>query len=105
MVEGRPEYRTKDELRPVADGRIYTPSKAVSANLADGVAYLDEVIAKAKRSAGLAHAKVITYNRTSGHNRNIYSKLPLQLNLLNINLRKNFGVSQPGFHYLWMPVN
>jgi len=48
----------------------------VSANLVDGVAYLDEVIAKAKRSAGLAHAKVITYNRNSGHNRNIYSKLP-----------------------------
>ena len=103
VVKNRPGYQTKDELRPIADGRIYTPEEALRVELVDGIAYLDEVIAKAKLSAGLKNARIVTYNHTAGHDSNIYSKLPMQVNLLNIDLRNIFGDGLPSFHYLWMP--
>jgi protease-4 len=104
VVKQRPGYESKDELREIADGRIYTPEEALRTKLVDGIAYLDEVIAKAKLSAGLEKARVVTYNQSAGHNSNIYSKLPMQLNLLNIDVRNLLGDGQPGFHYLWMPA-
>jgi protease-4 len=104
VVKNRPGYKTKDDLRPIADGRIYTPEEALRVELVDGIAYLDEVIAKAKFSAGLEKARVVTYNQSAGYDSNIYSKLPIQVNLLNVDLQSIFGGSQPGFHYLWMPA-
>ncbi len=103
VVENRPGYATRDELRPIADGRIYTPEQARAFGLVDGIAYLDEVIEKAKRAAGLEKAKVITYSHRGGDQSNIYSRLPTQLNLLNIDLGSLLGETQAGFHYLWMP--
>ena len=105
VVENRPGYDTKDALRPIADGRIYTPEEALRIQLVDGIAYLDEVIAKAKHAAGLENAKVITYSHRTSYHGSIYSKLPTQVNLLSINLRNIFGDSQAGFHYLWMPAD
>ena len=105
VVDNRSGFATKDELRSVADGSIYTSQDALRIELIDGIAYLDEVIEKVKLSAGLEKAKVITYDHGSGYDSNIYSKLPLQVNLLNIDLRNIFGDSQPGFHYLWTPAN
>ena len=104
VVKSRPGYQTKAELRPIADGRIYTAEEALRVELIDGIAYLDEVIAKAKLSAGLENARVVTYNHTAGHDSNIYSRLPMQVNLLNIDLRNIFADGLPGFHYLWMPA-
>ena len=105
VVESRPGYDTKAELRPIADGRTYTPEEALRLELVDGIAYLDEVIDKAKLSAGVENARVVTYNQTAGHDSNIYSKLPTQLNLFNIDLRNLFGDGSPGFHLLWMPAH
>ena len=105
VVKNRPGFQTKDELRPIADGRIYTSEEALRVELVDGIAYLDEVIAKAKLSAGLDRARVVTYNHSAGHDSNIYSKLPLQVNLLNIDLKNILGDGLPGFHYLWMPAH
>ena len=104
VVQNRTAYKTKDELRSIADGRIYTPEEAVRLELVDGIAYLDEVITKAKQSAGLQKANVITYNHSAGRDSNIYSKMPMQMNLLNIDVRNIFGEGQPGFHYLWRPA-
>ena len=105
VVASRAGYHTKDELRPIADGRTYTPAEALSVELVDGIAYLDEVIDKAKASAGVKNARIVTYNHTAGHDSNIYSKLPTQLNLFNVDMRSLFGDGLPGFHFLWMPGN
>ncbi len=108
VVGGRPGYETEDELRPIADGRIYTPKEAMDLKLIDDVAYLDEVIEMLKESAGLEDMTVITYSHHAGYDSNVYSKMPTQMNLLNIDLNEAFGAfgdSQAGFHYLWMPSN
>ena len=105
VVENRNGFKTRDELRPIADGRIYTPEEALRLQLIDGIAYLDEVIAKVALAAGLDRSRVVTYNHRAGYDSNIYSKLPTQLNLLNINLRNTFADGQAGFHYLWMPAD
>jgi len=108
VAEGRPGYEIADDLRTIADGRIYTPREAMDLKLIDDVAYLDEVIERLKESAGIEDMTVITYSHHAGYDRNVYSRLPTQLNLLNIDLNEAFGAfgdSQAGFHYLWMPAN
>jgi protease-4 len=105
VVESRPGYETTDELRPIADGRTYTSEEALRVELVDGIAYLDEVIDKAKVTAGVANARVVTYHHSAGHDGNIYSRLAGQVNLLHIDLPDIFGDGLPGFHYLWMPAD
>ena len=105
VVQNRSAFETRDDLKAIADGRIYTPEEALRLELIDGIAYLDEVIAKVGLAAGLENAKVILYNHQPGYDSNIYSKLPTQVNLLNIDLHNVFGDSQAGFHYLWMPAH
>jgi protease-4 len=108
VVQGRPGFETREDLRSIADGRIYTPEEALRLKLIDDIAYLEEVIEKVKVSAGLESASVITYSHHAGYDSNIYSKLPTQMNLLNIDLDNvfgGFGGSQAGFHYLWMPAH
>ena len=79
--------------------------------LIDDIAYLGDVIAKVKLAAGLESASVIIYNHHANYDSNIYSKLPTQMNLLNIDLNNVFGGfdasggSQAGFHYLWLPAH
>lgn len=79
VVEGRAWYRADDvedpaqkeqaiaerreELRKVADGRIYTAKQALDAKLVDKIGYLDEAINSALEKAGLDKdsAQVVLY--------------------------------------------
>ena len=79
VVEGRPWYRADDvedqaqkertlaerreELRIVADGRIYTAQQALDAKLVDKIGYLDEAIDSALEKAGLdkENAQIVLY--------------------------------------------
>ncbi|MCZ7643816.1 MAG: signal peptide peptidase SppA [Planctomycetota bacterium] len=54
---------SKDAVKKLADGRIYTGEQAVANGLADKVGYLEDALAEAKRLAGLSEAKLICYRR------------------------------------------
>jgi protease-4 len=86
-----------EAVRKIADGRIYTSDEAKTAGLIDGIGYLDDAIALAKKKAGITEAKVVMYRRPGEYRNNIYS-----MNAINIDLGE---IAEPGakFLYLWVP--
>ena len=102
---------SREQVRDLADGRIYTARQAREKGLVDDLLYLDDVIERAKSQAGISDAHVVTYRRLSDFQGGIYSRSsvaapqpPPQVNLLQINADGLFAPwHQPGFYYLWMP--
>lgn len=81
-----------EEVRRVADGRIFTASQAKDLGLVDQLGYLDDALEMAKKAAGLEEARVVMYHRPDSYRPTIYSQLP-ELDLLG----------GPQFLYLWWP--
>lgn len=54
---------SRDELRKLADGRIYTAGQALEGKLVDRIGYLDDVIASIRKMAGDDSARVVSYYR------------------------------------------
>lgn len=52
-----------EEVRKLADGRIFTGSQAVENGLVDQLGYIEDTISVAKEMSGLEEAKVIRYKR------------------------------------------
>ena len=109
VTENRPQLDRETTLR-LADGRMYTAQQALDLRLVDGIAYLDEVIEKAKSLAGIRDAAVVTYQRTSQFEGGIYSHAPTapptaaEVSLFRIDGGGLFAPwRMPGFYYLWMP--
>lgn len=100
VARGRKELMM-EEVRPLADGRVFTARKALDARLVDAVGYLDDAVDAAKKAAGLDEARVITYHRPQTYKHNIYSRTSFSI--------FNFGGSEFSsflpvrFMYLWNP--
>lgn len=86
-----------DVARKLADGRVYSSRQAQAAGLIDGIGYLDDAIAQARKLAGLERASVVSYFRPGEYRTNIYSQ-----GLFNIDMG---ALAQPGanFLYVWWP--
>ena len=107
--QGRPQL-SKDKIRTLADGRIYTAHQALKHGLIDRIGYLDDAIELAKHEAGLDTARVVMYHRPGSYHPNIYSKL--SENTVNLKSLAQFhpdsfttllGGGTPKFMYLWIP--
>ncbi|MBW2184085.1 MAG: signal peptide peptidase SppA [Deltaproteobacteria bacterium] len=106
VAEGRKEL-TRERIKVLADGRIYSAEQALKEKLIDGIGYLDDVIELVKEKAGVDKAKVIVYHRPYSYKNNIYSRMSnsdfKNINLVNLDLGgllDNMGLS---FMYLWLP--
>ncbi|MEK6742474.1 MAG: signal peptide peptidase SppA [Nitrospirota bacterium] len=88
---------TPDNVRKMADGRIFTSAEAKAGGLIDGIGYLEDAIELAKKKANLTQAEVVTYFRPGDYKANIYS-----MSLINLDLG---DLADPGakFLYLWWP--
>lgn len=106
VQEGRPQL-SADQLKKLADGRIYTGEQAKAAGLVDEIGYLDEAIELAKKKAGLSEARVVTYRRRGEYQNNIYSRLVAPStglsSLAGMDLLSLVRGGSPQFMYLWMP--
>lgn len=104
--EGRRNL-TPDEIRKLADGRVYTGEQATALGLTDAVGYLDDAIELAKREAGLTEARIVTYRRPGEYRNNIYSKFMGGEGglaaLAHLDLMALFRGGTPQFMYLWAP--
>ncbi|MEK6531700.1 MAG: signal peptide peptidase SppA [Deltaproteobacteria bacterium] len=97
-----------NELKGIADGRVYTANQALGLKLIDSIGYLEDAVGLAKKLAGVKDATLITYAPRSSYRANMYSGIggatPPQVNLINMDigggLSKKFGLN---FLYLWMP--
>ena len=61
VQEGRSNLQM-EQIKRLADGRIYTGEQAEAAGLVDEIGYLEDAIALAKKKAGLTEARVVTYH-------------------------------------------
>jgi len=105
--EGRATL-TREEIRTLADGRVFTAKEALEKKLIDQIGYMDDAIELAKKEAGIKDANVIFYKRGREYKGNIYSRsevsfLKPQINLININIGELLSYSRPQFFYIWNP--
>ena len=107
VAKGRRELNL-EEIKKLADGRIYSADQALKEKLIDKIGYLEDAVETAKKETDIKEATVIMYKRPGSYKNNIYSKIPapqsVNFNLLTLGGEK--GVSSylmPGFMYLWVP--
>lgn len=102
VAKGRPKL-DRDEIRKLADGRVYSAEQARANGLVDELGYVEDAIALAKERAGISRAHVIMYSRPMGYRANVYSSawLPTQFNLVNITAPDLLDLGRPRFLYLW----
>lgn len=92
------------QLRPLADGRVYTGEQALALGLVDGFGHLAEALAEARRLAKVEEATVFRYER----NRLMFGLIagqegvrPQVVNGVNIEAGDLARLLQPGLAYLW----
>ncbi|MGH7204659.1 MAG: signal peptide peptidase SppA [Nitrospiraceae bacterium] len=106
VQEGRHNL-TADQVRKLADGRIYSGEQAKELGLVDAVGYLEDAIELAKKKANLAEARVVVYRRPGDYVNNIYSRWlgggGGLAGLTNLDLMSLIRGGTPQFMYLWMP--
>ena len=88
VAQGR--HLSLQEVRKVADGRIFTAPQAQDLGLLDKIGYLDDAVKEAQERAGLSRARVVRYQRPDSYRPNIYSLLP------------ELEAAGPQFLYLWL---
>ena len=105
VQDGRPNLQM-EQIKKLADGRIYTGEQAKAAGLVDEIGYLEDAVDLAKKKAGVTEARVVMYRRPGEYSNNVYSKLvapsPLA-SLGNLDLMSFVRGGTPQFMYLWMP--
>lgn len=105
VQEGRVNLQM-EQIKRLADGRIYTGEQAKAAGLIDEIGYLEDAIAVAKKKAGLTDARIVTYTRPGEYSNNVYSKLLAPnglVRLADLDLMSFVRGGTPQFMYLWMP--
>lgn len=90
VVKGR--KMSPEQVRKVADGRIYTADQAKALGLVDTLGYLDDAVKIAEKMAGVDRARVVRYHRPGSYRPNIYSQIP-DLTM----------AATPQFLYIWWP--
>jgi protease-4 len=95
----------EDDVRQLADGRVYTGLDAKKLHLVDEVGYLEDAIQAARDMAGVQDARVVVFDRGNGFRGSIYagmpkipSKIDVKLDLPGFN-----ATSGAAFMYLWEP--
>ena len=78
------------EVKKVADGRIFTAAQARDLKLVDKVGYLEDAVQAAKKRAALSEARVVMYQRPDSYRPTVYSLGP-----------ELFADMGPQFLYLW----
>ncbi len=102
IVDGR--KMEIEDVRKLADGRIYTGKQALNNGLVDQLGYIDDAITLAKDITGLKEAKIIKYKRMfnlaeifAGSIDNLYGNRTIKFSIHASAVDDDF----PGFMYLW----
>jgi len=98
---------TMEQIKVLADGRVFSAEQAVEEKLIDEIGYLDEAIEMVKKRAAIDKAKVIVYHRPYSYKNNIYSQMIdsdfKNINLVNVDLGRLLNEMGLKFMYLWLP--
>jgi protease IV len=96
-----------EQVRKIADGRVYSAPQAAALGLIDEIGYLEDAIDQAKLLAGIRDADVVAYDRETGCRHTMYASAPhipseikVKLEVPGLNLNALGGAT---FLYLWQP--
>jgi protease-4 len=95
----------EENVRKLADGRVYTGVQAKELGLIDELGYLEDAIKAAFDMACIHDATVVAYDRCGGYRGSIYSaipKIPSQINV-KLDLPGVDKAHSSAFMYLWEP--
>jgi protease IV len=93
---------SRDELRKLADGRVYTAGQALQVRLIDKIEYLDDVVSGLRKTIGDEKARVVSYYRPGSYKGSIYAGAEEKGGLTGILGGMN-SFSGSSFMYLWQP--
>lgn len=82
---------SRNEVKKLADGRIFTANQAQDLKLVDRLGYVEDALQAARERAGLTAASVVMYHRPDSYRPTVYS---LATELLG-------ELGAPQFLYLW----
>ena len=104
VSRNRKERISADELRKIADGRVYAARQALELKLIDEIGYFDDAFRKALSLASLKTARLVAYTYYPKSKTNIYAArlgdyAPPEAKMLESYL----GALRTGFYYLWLP--
>ena len=104
VYQNRKNSLSFEELKKIADGRVYTARQAHELKLIDEIGYFDSALKKTLALASLREANVISYTYYPGRKTTIYASSLEKSSLFE---RKNFEdllrSLKSGFYYLWLP--
>jgi protease-4 len=104
VYERRKDAFSMEELRRLADGRVYTGLQALKLKLIDEVGYFDDALARTLSLAKLGAARVIAYTYYPKRQNNLYA---VDLKPPALFEQKGLEDALPslkaGFYYLWVP--
>jgi protease-4 len=104
VYKSRKNSISLEELKKMADGRVYTAQQALKLKLIDEIGYFDRALEKALSLASLRQAKVIAYSYYPKTKTNIYAMSLQNTSLLKENsFEKLLPSLKTGFYYLWLP--
>ncbi|MGZ4886498.1 MAG: signal peptide peptidase SppA [Candidatus Aminicenantales bacterium] len=93
-----------DDLRAIADGRVYTAPQALKLKLIDEIGYFDDAYKKILSMAGLKSARLVAYTYYPSTKTNIYAAQLGDFSPLDKKVLESYlAVLKTGFYYLWLP--
>ena len=101
---------TSETMAQLADGRVFNAQTALDARFIDAVAYPDAAYDRACEMAGLDDCAVVSYEYPGDVRGHVYAGAPGtpggggDVNLLKLDLGGvGDALTEPRFHYLWIP--
>lgn len=99
VAQGRQGILTPDEIRPLADGGIYSAQAAKEKRLVDHIGYLEDAVELVRTKAGLGGVKVVEYKEVFS----LASLLRVKSNTGQIRLDRSLihELTTPELLYMW----
>jgi protease-4 len=93
-----------ENLKTLADGRIYTAKQALDNKLINATGYFSDAFDKSLELANVIDAKVVAYTYYPRSKTNIYAANVQDTLLFDMSLfKEHIPKLKAGFYYLWLP--
>jgi len=106
VASGRTKL-TPEQIKTLADGRVYSAGDALKHGLVDRLGSLRDAVAVAKEKCGAKAVRVVMYHRPLGWAPNAYARAPIgqpsTVNMINVNLPDWLQAGARTFMSLWTP--
>jgi protease-4 len=104
VIASRPMLVMGEE--DIFSARVFIGTRALQLHMVDTLGYLDDAVDIARNAGGVPGARVVIYHRCNDRARTIYSvtpNVPIQGQVMAMNLPGLDRASMPTFMYLWQP--